>query len=278
MAMIPHKSRPYRAILDLSYSVKLTPTTSIPSVNSTTIKTALKGAIDQLGHSLQRIIHAFAVADENAKIFMAKWDIKDGFWRLDCRKGEEWTFAYVLPSSHGSDPTLVIPTSLQLGWIESPTYFCTASETARDVVATYADMPMGTLPPHKLLPWTKTDEAYKRLPRIAEPDKAKDLRYMLEVFVDDFIGLAIPVAQTQLDHISSATMFEIHDVFPPDTDPALDPISNRKFEKGDGAWATKKDILGMTFDGNAKTICLSTEKWDAILHTLKLWVRHSSKR
>ena len=39
-----------------------------------------------------RIIHAFAEASNDAKIFMAKWDIKDGFWQMDCRKGKEWNF------------------------------------------------------------------------------------------------------------------------------------------------------------------------------------------
>jgi hypothetical protein len=45
------------------------------------------GAIDQLCHSLQRIIHAFAEAEEDEKIFMAKFDIKDGFWRMQCQEG-----------------------------------------------------------------------------------------------------------------------------------------------------------------------------------------------
>jgi len=31
---------------------------------------------------------------------MAKRDIKDGFWRMDCRDGEEWNFAYP-PSAGG---------------------------------------------------------------------------------------------------------------------------------------------------------------------------------
>jgi hypothetical protein len=55
------------------------------------------GAIDQIGDCLSRLIHAFAEADDNAKILMAKWDIKDGFWWIDCAVGEEWNFAYVLP-------------------------------------------------------------------------------------------------------------------------------------------------------------------------------------
>jgi hypothetical protein len=84
------------------------------------VKTAPEGAIDQIGECLSRTIHAFAAAEEDAKIFMAKWDIKDGFWRMDCREGEEWNFAYVLPQPEGEPIRLVIPTSLQMGWVESP--------------------------------------------------------------------------------------------------------------------------------------------------------------
>ena len=79
IAAIPHKSKQFRSILDLSFSLCLKQGGVLPSVNSTTVKTAPKGAIDQLGHSLSRVIHAFAETDDDAKIFMAKWDIKDGF-------------------------------------------------------------------------------------------------------------------------------------------------------------------------------------------------------
>ncbi len=66
-------------------------------MNDSTVKLAPKGALDQLGHSLSRIIHAFVEAPEDVKVFMAKWDIKDGFWQMDCKAGEEYNFAYVLP-------------------------------------------------------------------------------------------------------------------------------------------------------------------------------------
>jgi len=120
IAMIPHKSRLYRAILDLSYKLRLTPDEVMKSVNESTTKTAPRGAIDQLGHSLSRIIHAFAEVDDDVKVFIAKWDIKDGFWRLDCEEGEEYNIAYVLPQEEGMPVKLVIPTSLQMGWIEPP--------------------------------------------------------------------------------------------------------------------------------------------------------------
>ena len=212
VAMIPHKSRSYRAILDLSFPVKLQDGTIVPSVNEATTKTAPRGAINQIGHSLQRIIHAFAATDDDSKIFMAKWDIKDGFWRLNCQTGEEWNFAYVLPPLSNEPTQLVIPTSLQMGWIESPPYFCTASETARDVANQYAQLPLGQLDDHKFLPWTELGEDYLALP---EYSTDTNYRYLLEVYMDDYIKLAIPTSRQQLQHSSNAVMYGIHDVFPP---------------------------------------------------------------
>ena len=40
------------------------------------------GAIDQIGHVLLYLAHAFAEAPDCANIFQEKWDINDGFWRL----------------------------------------------------------------------------------------------------------------------------------------------------------------------------------------------------
>ena len=50
------------------------------------------GAIDQIGHVLLRLIYAFAEAPDCANIFQEKWDIKDGFWRIDFKGGEEYIF------------------------------------------------------------------------------------------------------------------------------------------------------------------------------------------
>jgi hypothetical protein len=117
IAAIPHKSKAYWSILDLSFQLRLKNGGFRDAVNDTTVKTPLGGAIDQIGECLSRIIHAFAAAEEDAKIFMAKWDIKDGFWRMGCAKGEEWNFAYVLPQEEGMPTTPVIPTLLQMGWV-----------------------------------------------------------------------------------------------------------------------------------------------------------------
>ena len=88
----PHKSKVLISILDISFSLKLTPHGRVPAVNINSKKTAPGGAIDQIGHVLLHLIHAFAEALDCANIFQAKWDIKDGSWRLYCKEGEEWIF------------------------------------------------------------------------------------------------------------------------------------------------------------------------------------------
>jgi hypothetical protein len=52
IAMIPHKSRLFRAILDLSFKLRLKDGGLLNSVNDATTLSGPSGAIDQLGHSL----------------------------------------------------------------------------------------------------------------------------------------------------------------------------------------------------------------------------------
>ena len=51
-----------------------------------------------------------------------------------------WNFCYVLPQANKVKNieyiNLVIPNCLQIGWCESPAFFCEASETVRYVIDT----------------------------------------------------------------------------------------------------------------------------------------------
>ena len=77
VAMIPHKSRLFRAILDLSFYLRRKGE-QYKSVNDTTIKMAHKEATDQLGKALQRMITKLAESQEAEKeLFFTKLDIKD---------------------------------------------------------------------------------------------------------------------------------------------------------------------------------------------------------
>jgi len=134
MAMIPHKSRLFRAILDLSFYLRRKGA-QYQSVNATTKKMAPNEAMDQLGKALQRIIVKLADAqEEDRELFFAKLDIKDGFWRMIVGDDDAWNFCYAIPNldpaASRDDICIDVPNSLQMGWCESPPFFCAASETA----------------------------------------------------------------------------------------------------------------------------------------------------
>ena len=101
----------------------------------------------------------------------------------------------------------------------------------------------------------------------------QDFWYMVEVYVDDFMSLVIPVARKQLRHVANAIMHGIHDVFPPDNNDDEDPISERKLKKDESLYDTNKTLLGFDFDGEAKTMWLESAKREKLLTILKGWIR-----
>ena len=275
IAAVPHKSKAFRSILDLSFRLRLKNGGVVSSVNDTTEKVAPQGSVDQIGEVLSRIIYAFAEADDDAKIFMAKWDIKDGFWRMDCEEGQEYNFAYVLPQPAGKPIILVVPTSLQMGWVESPPFFCTASETARDVIEEYIETPVSSLPTHKFINHVMTSERVNELPKTGEEQSG--FAYMVEVYVDDFMSIVIPVTQDQLEHVATAIMTGIHDVFPADEDNSNDPVSEKKLKQREGEYDVRKTLLGFDFDGINKTMWLEEAKREFLLTILKRWIREADR-
>jgi hypothetical protein len=142
--------------------------------------------------------------------------------------------------------TLVVPTLLQMGWVESPPYFCAATETARDIASDYCDTLVGSLPHHKFAKHVKGAKEFDELPTTSENGK---LFYVLEVYVNDFMSIVIPTSQEQLEHVATAIMAGIHDVFPADIVDSNDPISEKKLLKGEGQYLLFKTLLGFDFDG-----------------------------
>ena len=138
VAMIPHKSRSFRTILDLSFRLRHLGTL-MESANSATVKQAPAESMVQLGNCVQRIIALLADNYNPSQPFLfSKLDIKDGFWRMAVNEEDAWNFCYVLPQAEAveniEDILIVVPNCLQMGWCESPPFFCAASETARDVI------------------------------------------------------------------------------------------------------------------------------------------------
>ena len=183
LAMVPHKSRKFRAILDLSFGLKVFGM-EIPSVNEATNITAPQHSMQNLGSVLPRLIEAVAAApeDEGDMVF-SKLDIKDGFWCMIVQHGQHLNFAYVLLDVPGARIRLVIPSSLQMGWTESPPFFCTATETARDVAEVLTKEPLRSLPSHPLEDYMLPPNQW---PDTTLHDTCTNFLQVLEVYVDDF--------------------------------------------------------------------------------------------
>ena len=195
---------------------------------------------------------------------------------MTCAEGEEWNFTYVLPNSSGEPIQIVVPSALQMGWAESPSFFYAALETARGVAETYTSERVSTLPAHPLEKGTMPPEAAidERLPQVADMrgnDKITFLQ-MLEVYVDNVIQLAQMQDPTILRHCTGAVMHGIHSVFPPPEDSGHrgeDLISQKKLRDGEGLWEVRKEIIGWVIEGAAQCIELAKKKRIALLTELK---------
>ncbi len=278
LAAVPHKSRTYRAILDLSFQLRVG-NIKLPSVNSETKRRSNHTSMEQMGKVLPRLVYQVARADPSlGPLYFAKWDIKDGFWRLVVSQENAWHFCYLLPKLHIDDPTeLVVPTCLQMGWLESPPLFCTTSETARDIAQELLDSKK-TLPPHALEQFCLPPST--ALPKL-DDSQIKDLIRALDVYMDDFIGMAAAHSRNELLHFTRAVLHGIHTVFPPPgqaKDPDDEPISVKKLKQGEGMWATKKEILGWLFDGTTRCINLPANKTQKIMDSLKQLTRKKTIR
>jgi hypothetical protein len=190
---------------------------------------------------------------------------------MDCEVGKENNFACVLPQDKGKSITLVVPTSLQMGWVESPPYFCASSETARDIAAEYCDTLIGSLPLHKIMHHVTGDMAFDALPATSTSSNA--CLYALEVYVDEFMSIVNPTSREQLEHVATMIMTSIHKVFPADVDDSNDPISEKKLLKGEGQYSLCKMLLGSNFDGQQKTMWLEEEKRAKLITILHSWLQ-----
>jgi hypothetical protein len=117
-----------------------------------------------------------------------------------------------------------------------------------------------------------------RLPS-SENDKRKFLS-VLEVYINDFIGL---IQSTNTDHLlqfSRPILSAISNVFPPPeiTNSSMGPAVSVKKLVNEGTWETRKEILGWLFDGIARTIELPENKGRTIRIETKRLIRSKSNR
>ena len=288
VALIPQANRRGRIILNLSAAVNLdpepvpgqkrsrhsTPTSVHPSVNETTVPAPDQSGVDALGSSLPSILKYMFETDCEWEIDWQKIDLSDGFWRMIVASGEEFNFVFQMPQRpDDSSIFYVVPSSLQMGWKNSPAYFCVATLTARELVKRILAMTLhtGIDEPHKF-------ENYC-IPKGLAPvtsDKwtvPENLTIFSTVFVDDFCnGMARPrnLARNlaQITWVTRAFLHGIHAVFPPPEvlqhEGGKDSISEKKLKKEDALWELQAILLGILADGGFgpnRTVSLPLDKY-----------------
>ena len=134
MAVVPQQDRRGRLVLDLSFPVypERTRATCHPEpmqqgVNSTTERLAPDQPVKEIGNVFRRVLCLMNDAEADEVVMLSKIDLLDGFWRMLVDSKEVWNFCYVMPDPPGHPVRIVVPSALQMGWTESPAYFCAAT-------------------------------------------------------------------------------------------------------------------------------------------------------
>ena len=182
---------------------------------------------------------------------------------------DAWNFVYVLlPENPVDEPELVIPDALQMGWFESPPFFYPVTETARDLAESYY-MSKPPLPPHPMektvldINWSVIPQK-KRDPNIA-------FLHLLEVCINAFIALIHTTDKEEITRLTRSLLHVITDIFPPleITGYSMGPAISEKETYRRGHLGKTQRNMGWVLDGIARTIELSTKKYNKILAELR---------
>jgi hypothetical protein len=288
VAVIPQDGRRGRIILDLSFGVRLAPklgqrkaeTIIQEAVNDTTVPLAPRTPVREIGKVLPRVFEFMASTPEGQEILLSKVDLSDGFWRIIVEEAARWNFCYVMPDPPGAPIRIVIPSALQMGWMESPQYFCTATETGRDFIQWLVDQKIDC-PPHPLEKFMLPADLVGTLGETdPAPSDENQGASSINVYVDDYILAVVEDAQrTLLRRIARATLYGVHSIFPPPEitkhEGGKDSVSIKKLQKGDATFLPQKIVLGFLLDGRKRTVQLPQEKADKLCTELQRILKKS---
>jgi hypothetical protein len=261
VALIPQVGQRGRIILDLSFPVYQEVDGVVmvtqKSVNDTTVLTAPLIPVKEIGKVLPRLLQYMRDTPTGLHILFCKLDISNGFWQLVVHENDCFNFAYVLLQEAGEPVRIVITAVVQMGWVESLGFFCTVTESARDLTQHFVDhaVPLPQDPVEDLLQIANVPL------RTCSDTPAK----LLQVHADNFCHAATQSTDgMHIPTIRRAAIHGIHALFPPtlitNHDGGKESISQKKLAQGDGHFETSKDMIGFCLDGIKHTVCLPAEK------------------
>ena len=284
VAVVPQSNRRGRIILNLSAIVDMGVVRATgrrrwkkrthPSVNETTQDAAEQAAVKALGTALSSLIFYMFDVPSAWEIDWQKIDLSDGFWRMIVEDGKEYNFVFQLPKrSEEEEYQYVVPSSLQMGWKNSPAFFCTGTETTRTLIQRLLALTVasGIEVRHRHEHYC-TSESTSEV-RTAEWKGLAGARLLCRVYVDDFLsGLAgdplRPERLAQQLWVARAALHGIHAIFPPpdviDHPGGKDSVSLKKLQRGDARFKLTEVLLGFVFSGSSgpqRTIAVPREKF-----------------
>ena len=142
-----------------------------PSVNETTLPHAPPEAM-QFGRAFHRLLYEIRHANPKfGPTRAAKYDIKDGFYRLFLQAVQCLRLALVIPKYEDEEQLVAIPLACTMGWVQSPPSFCTMSETICDLANQAIRDNKPDPEPHRLeeAASTQDDLSYSTEPRPRDP-------------------------------------------------------------------------------------------------------------
>jgi hypothetical protein len=257
LGIIPQRDRRPRLIVDYSFW----------GVNDETVRLSPHGAM-QFGRALERLL--FRIRHANPRFgptYMAKIDLADGFYRLWLAARGIPNLGVVFSTYDDEEPLVAFPLTLPIGWVESPPYFCTATETLANLanaVPTQRNLPphplehlADTLPPPIELPHTSSSThllGHRPLPEPVAHSSLAPFRAPVlyhDIYVDDYMSLAQGTPRRCTQH-RRALLHSLDDIFRPkdaqDPPQRKDVPSLKKFRQGDACYATCKVLLGWIID------------------------------
>lgn len=214
----------------------------------------------QFGRALERILrHILLSNPDHGPVYLIKLDISDGFYRIWLNARDIPKLGVVFPYRDGEEPLVAFPLVLPMGWKNSPPSFSAVTETIADVAnrrvtkLVRSEKPVN-IPPHQFddqaeeielpLPPQPIVPVIARDPHLPYP---KELLAYIDVFVDDFLGLAQGNAE-QRRKVRRILFHALDEVLRPldsgDHPSRREPLSIKKLLKGDCTWEQTKIMLG----------------------------------
>jgi hypothetical protein len=279
--IVPQRNRRPRIIVDYSFYL----------VNQST-QPAAPDSI-QFGHAFNRLLHALQRADtRHGPVYISKTDVADAFMRIWLDAATIPILGAILPAFQREEPLIAFPMILPMGWVESPQYLCSVTETIADLTNDRLAAYDLATKPHRLdaladstplppaLPLLPTQQHSLPPPIVASRGPLQKPLNQVDVFMDDFILFSQLPAPRRLK--VRRTLFECIDAVlrpraPSDNPTRKEPNSIKKLLQGDALWSTKKVVLGWLLDTKARTIKLPPHRYARLLELLDSFPPHQRR-